>query len=389
VANGRFSGEAQENIRQGNQKVLVARLRDALFFWNNDRQKSLRDFAGQLDRIMFHVELGSVRDKVQRLKELAQRARPMLQGLVADRLEELLELAKADLATSMVYEFPELEGTAGMLYAREEGMDEDLAQSILEHRMPRSADDALPSPERPGLAASLLDRVDSLVGYFGIGAGYSGSGDPFGLRRMMLGLIRLVQHSGEDLDLNRLAALAAHTYAEKLPDHEQALARFSQFLAERLTATAQEEGVPPDLARAAAVHAARPLAYARCLEALRQAPLEMLQELAEQCKRMVKIVAEPAGQLDGDLAQEPVERDMVRIVQQDAPPVMELAGANDFPAAMQRMMTWMPTIRQYFDDVLINHEDATIRRFRHRLVKSLSDALRSIADFTQVVKQSG
>jgi glycyl-tRNA synthetase beta subunit len=310
----------------------------------------------------------------------------MLPPVDAQMLIQAIELCKADLATSMVYEFTSLEGTMGTLYAKAEGLDPLLAEAILDHRLPRGADDALPQGTL-GLVVGILDRVDSLLGYFSIGAAYSGSSDPFGLRRLMLTLIRLVRHGAPQLNLLQLANASLATFGPLAVDAATAQERFFQFLCDRLIAAAQEDGAPYDLAQAARVHAAEPAAYFAALAALQGAEPELLQNLAEEHKRMVKIATDPAEQVDPALALEPSEKGLLELVEKGLGDVRQHVRQRDFAGALQLIRPWVPPIHQFFEAILINVDDLRLRRNRHALVQSVAQALRLVADFTAVVKQ--
>ena len=388
VANGEFGDEAAQVIRGGNEKVLAARLRDARHFLENDHKRSLADWARDLDKIVFHRKLGTVRDKVERLGNLLTAARDLLPGVETPRLARVLELMKADLATSLVVEFTELEGTAGRLYALEEGLDEEIAQAIFEHRLPRGLGDELPAGDL-GAWAGILDRVDSLVGYFGVGASYSGSTDTYGLRRMMLALIRVLQERAIDLDLVALARLSVATYEGWTARADEIAGRFLAFLTDRLIVDAVERGHARDIVAAAAVHAANPPAFRECVEILTAQDTALTQDFAEQAKRMVRIATDPAGAVDPSLVTEPAEKALVETCLAQAADVRARAARRDFAGALAVCREWLPLIVRFFEDILVNANDEAVRANRHALVRDVAGALLCIADFTRIEKIGG
>jgi glycyl-tRNA synthetase beta chain len=386
VANGRHDEEGRASIRHGNERVLNARLRDAQYFWDTDTKKPLRDFAEGLSRVLFHQKLGSVADKIARLQKLYPVLKAMLPGVDDAQMAQVLELMKADLTTQMVFEFDSLEGVVGMLYARKEGLPEDIARALFEHRLPRRAGDQL--PESPlGVSAAIVDRVDTLAGYFGIGVRVKGTSDPFGLRRNTLALLSIIQERDLDLDLEKAVGAALEIYGELVENPHAAVAAFLQFAEDRLAVITREEGIPYDqVAAAIASHGRRPVQVRNCLTAMGQLDEQQLQDLAEQTKRIQRIAKDPAPSIDTSLLDDN-EKALYEITGGPGATVCSQVDSGEFDSAFPEILSWIPTIESYFEEVFVNHEDDRIRRNRHALLKAVYDAILVVADLTQIEKK--
>jgi len=386
VANGEYGTEGVNIIRQGNERVLNARLRDARYFWDTDTQTPLRGFADKLNTVLFHQKLGSVADKVARLRDLYFTLKGSLPQVDDRKMGEVLTLMKADLTTQMVFEFDSLEGVVGMLYARNEGIDEDIALAIFEHRLPRRSGDGLPTGNL-GIVAGLLDRFDTLAGYFGIGVRAKGTSDPFGLRRTALGLLTICESAGLDIDLETFARAAVANFGDRIEAPDNALADILSFFHDRLDVMMREKGYPYDhVAAALAVHGKRPLLLVQCLNALRELDAARVQDLAEQTKRMQRIIKEPADSVDEALLVD-VERPFFALANDGADVLRGHVAAQSFGPAISEVLGWLPTVSSYFDAVLVNDTDTRVRQNRHALVKKVFDTMLLAADFTRIEKK--
>lgn len=386
VANGDHGDEGREIIRIGNERVLHARLRDAKYFWDTDTKTSLRSFAERLSSILFHQKLGTLADKVARLRSLYERLKDQLPSVNDGEMDQVLSLIKADLVTQMVFEFDSLEGVVGMLYARNEGISEDIAQAIFEHRLPRKSGDALPS-QPLGVVAGTLDRIDTITGYFGVGARVTGTRDPFGLRRNALALLSIVRAFEMDVDLEVFVRAAAEIYGPLIENPDKAVQDVLGFFSDRLAVLAREDGHAHDkVAAALATHSRRPQRFHRCLDTLDELDEGGVQALAEQAKRMARIIKEPAPTVDPSLLEEQ-EQAIARLVGDPACRVADLVEENEFSAACQEVLTWVPVIASYFDDVLVNHEQKRVRMNRHALLRAVLSAMTAPADFTKIEKK--
>jgi glycyl-tRNA synthetase len=386
VANGEYGEEAVHLIREGNERVLNARLRDAKYFWDNDTRTPLAQFAQGLSRLLFHQKLGTVADKVQRLQTLYPRLREQLPSVDDEKMGQVLTLMKADLTTQMVTEFSSLEGVVGMLYARVEGLPEDIAQAIFEHRLPRKAGDALPSSPL-GLVAGLLDRLDTLAGYFSIGIRVKGASDPFGLRRNALALLALVENAGLDVNLSHLVAAAVQNYCELVPEKQQTVAEILRFFADRLEALSRDQGYAYDhIAAVLASHADRPVRAKACLDALKALDDSQVQDLAEQTKRMQRIAKEPSDRVDPSLLAED-EQALFALTREPATRVADWVERKQFEEVFRELLHWTPVINTYFEQVLVNDPEDAVRRNRHALLKTILSAMTAAADVTRIEKR--
>lgn len=386
VANGEYGQEGREVIRAGNERVLNARLRDARYFWDTDTQTPLRGFADKLETVMFHQKLGSVADKIARLRDLYFTLKGSLPQLDDRRMADVLTLMKADLTTQMVFEFESLEGVVGMLYARNEGIDEEIAQAIFEHRLPRRAGDALPKG-RLGTVAAILDRFDTLAGYFGIGVRVKGTSDPYGLRRTALGLLSIIEAVGLDIDLEAFTRAALANYGTRIESPDASLNDIMEFFMDRLDVMLREKGYPYDYVSAALnVHGRRPKQLIQCLQALRNLDDAHVQNLAEQAKRMQRIVKEPSDHIEESLLGDD-ERKFYALTQAPAAKLKGCIERQAFCEAFSEILGWIPTITSYFDSVLVNDQDTRIRQNRHALVKRVFDTMSIAADFTRIEKK--
>lgn len=386
VANGKHDEEGRVTIRHGNERVLNARLRDARYFWDTDTKKPLRDFAQGLSRVLFHQKLGSVADKIARLHKLYAALKGVLPRVDDAQMAQVLDLMKADLTTQMVFEFDSLEGVVGMLYARKEGLREEIARALFEHRLPRRADDAL--PESPlGVSAALLDRLDTLAGYFGIGVRVKGTSDPFGLRRNTLALLSIVRECALDIDLRQAFRTAMGIYGEMIPEPEVAVEGLLQFAKDRLAVINREEGIPYDyVAAAIAPHGHRPVQVRNCLSAMAGLEEGQVQNLAEQTKRIQRIAKDPAPKIDPALLDEN-EKALFEISNSPSATVLAHVASGKFGEAFSELLSWMPVIQAYFEEVFVNHDDDRIRRNRHALLNAVYGVILAVADLTQIEKK--
>jgi glycyl-tRNA synthetase beta chain len=386
VANGKHDAEGLDLIRVGNERVLNARLRDAKYFWDTDTKQPLGKFAEGLARVTFHQKLGSVADKLERLRRLYAALKDRLPSVEDEKIQQTFTLMKADLTTQMVFEFDSLEGVVGKLYAEKEGIDQDVANAILEHRFPRRADDKLPSGAL-GIVAGVLDRLDTLAGYFGIGVRVKGTSDPFGLRRNALALLSIASSTGLDLDLEGSFKAALGVYDHMLHDGDKALRDILDFFKDRQEVMARDEGYPYDQVTAGlACHAEQPLQLSRCLEALKGIDEKTMQDVAEQAKRIQRIAVDPAPDFDHKLLEDN-EKALYGIACDGAERLRVLVEQKDWASALREIVSWVPTIDKYFVDILVNHEDDGIRRNRHAMLQSVLDAMATVADFTAIEKR--
>ena len=396
-------------IVAGNEKVLRARLSDAKFFWDQDRQRSLESRIADLDPIVFHAAMGSMRRKAERLAELAAWLAPKVHADAGDAHRAGM-LAKADLTTEMVGEFPELQGFMGRYYALHDGEPEAIADAIRWHYSPAGPADACPS-DPVAVAVALADKLDSLAGFFGIGEKPTGSKDPYALRRAALGVIRLILEnsvrlslaSAFDAALRSIAGDFSEEYQKRSFDrHREGEALRSQvvgelldFIADRLKVALREQGVRHDL-----ITAVFALGGEDDLVRLTR-QVEALQELVEsedggnllaayrRAANILRIEEKKDGQAyagpaDRGLLTEPAEKDLGQALADALAGADAALAAEDFAAATSAMAALRGPVDAFFDHVTVNADDAALRANRLKLLSEIRATLHRVADFSKI-----
>ncbi len=376
------------NVVRGNERVLRARLADAKFFYDQDRRASLGSRVPGLANVVFQGKLGTQLDRVARIEQLA--------GLIARKLgaDETLarraaHLCKADLLTGMVGEFPELQGTMGMHYARHDGEPEAVAAGIEAHYHPRFAGDTLPG-DRIGASVALADKLDTLVGLFGIGQQPTGDKDPFGLRRQALGAVRILVEQGLPLPLSDLVAAAFAVYPpDVLGD---ARADVETFVLERMRAYLRDAGYSAN--EVEAVLCMRPMRLdlvPHQLAAVRAfAGLPEAESLAAANKRVANILRQAAAKgesfqnAEARMLKEPGERalfDALRTASQQATPRFE---RGDFTGYLKTFAVLKTPVDAFFDTVMVMVDDSALRQNRLALLADLRQAMNRVADLSKL-----
>ena len=383
-------------IVAGNERVLRARLWDARFFWEQDRKRPLESGLPKLERMVFHAELGSLGEKAQRLVALTGALVPYVPGADRTLAERAALLAKADLVTGMVGEFPELQGLMGGHYARAQGEPGAVAAAIAEHYAPKGPDERCPSALASVLVA-LGDRLDTLAGFFAKGIRPTGSKDPFALRRAALGSIRLILENGLRLPLRRAFAAALAGYGQRL-DGVDAGATGSEllgFFADRLKVHLREQGVRHDLVSAAfAVGEDDDLVrlLAR-VEALRRfLDSEDGRNLLVAFRRASNIVAieekrdrrSYAGEPRPELLRDPLEAELHRALVAAEARIGAALAAEDYAGAMGALAALRRPVDTFFDRVMVNAEEPELRANRLLLLSQIRSALGAVADFNLI-----
>ena len=384
--------EQQPNTRAGYERVAGARLADGAFFFDNDRARSLSDWAGELSGITFLDGLGTMADKSERIVSLAERISASA-GVDPAAAVRASALAKADLSTQVVGEFANLQGTMGRIYARLDGEDEAVSEAIFEHYLPRGAGDDLPSTV-PGAICALADKLDTLAACFAIGKVPSGSADPFALRRAALGVLHILDAHRLGLELPALVAAAMGGLPESALTRpsEEVQAHLLEFFRGRLKSLLISEGQPTDLAEAVlnAGYSDIPDLHERlrALGALRGSA--GFADLMVSFKRMSNILRKAddngAGDaaVDIELLEVGAERalyDRFVLVQAGAASAM---AAGDYGTALTEMGSLRSPLADFFDDVLVLSDDSSIRANRLTLLRSIGGAFARIADFAAI-----
>jgi glycyl-tRNA synthetase len=374
-----------EVVIAGNEGVIRARYADAAFFYRRDTEHRLEEFTPHLSTLMFHEKLGSMLDKVERLKQLAPQIAQLL-GATPDQMAQTQRaagLAKSDLVTSMVVEMTSLQGIIGETYARKSGEAPAVAQAIREHYLPRAAGDANPA-SLPGLALSLADKLDSLVGLFAVGAIPTGSADPFGLRRAALGVVHNLLATETNFDLR--VALAAAAALQPVTVSDTTVDEVSAFIGRRLQGVLSELGFAFDVVEAVlAVRASNPLAARRASAALADLVSQpWWNEVFTAYARCARITRT----LEQQLPLQPVA--YVEPVEQALHTAYEQAAAalktTDEPATRlgETLRILQTPIQAYFDQVLVNAQDETLRQARLALVQHIAALPSPVADLSKL-----
>jgi glycyl-tRNA synthetase beta chain len=397
--------EKPEIIARNSERVLAARLRDARFFYDEDRKATLESRIDRLSTILFHKKLGSYKDKAERVASLAAWiAADAFRHPEAERSAQIAgRLSKADLATDMVRELTELQGTMGGIYAREEGQPEEVWKAIYYHYLPVGVEaDAPPSRQQLGAAAiawaavSLADKLDSVVGMFIAGERPTGSRDPLGLRRQAQGAVKILADLPELTDINLPLALGPflEAAAEPFAGYKDAEQPLFSFLADRVAYLLEQRGFDVRSVRAVmhgGIATLSPLEARRKLVALSQlSGSEALIGVATLLKR-AKNITKNAAFISWNEVQrrlkEPAEVALRDELDRRVPVVLEARTRHDFRAAFTQIAELQPAVARFFDDVLVMTEDAALREARLSLVMTLRDLILPIADISEIVAE--
>jgi len=391
-----------DKVREGNEWVLVARFNDAAFFFEADRKQPLEAFTPALGRILYQQKLGTLLDKVHRLIHIAEQLASALDwnAEMTLLLRRAAQLCKADLATQMVMEFPDLQGVIGAEYARMSGEPEVVATAIGEHYMPRYAGDPIPETSL-GRALAVLDRIDTLVGYVGLGYLPKGSSDPFGLRRAAAGVVEILQHEPDYPTLAELVQRAHDAYREQRAPLKPLIAvqaDLRTLFYSRIEALLDEVGVRYDLVRATLgggwddsvygfVQRARLLqAHADTDEfvALVQTATRPANILAAAEKKAIKAVG-GLEHVDAALFEHATEYALHEAVTRLTPRFEGLYYRHDYAAVYQELRALAPVVNTLFDEVMVMTDDPARRQNRLNLLACANRLYLALADFTQVV----
>jgi glycyl-tRNA synthetase beta chain len=393
-----------ELIARNLERVLTARLRDARFFWDADREKKLDAVVERLDTVLFHKKLGTYAQKAERVAELAGWIAESVFGDTrsAVHAQTAGRLAKADLATDMVREMTELQGTMGGIYAREDGHPEEVWKAIYYHYLPTAIEaDASPTREQLGAAAttwaavSLADKLDTVVSMFAAGERPTGSRDPYGLRRAAQGLVRILIDLPELTGLDVSISLSQLVARALTPDGSESEAAIYEFLLDRVRYVLEHRGFDVRNVRAVTTsdpRTLRPLHARRKLEVLPEfTETAAFKQLAILFKRVRNIAKNHAGGLvEGNgLLTQPAERTLVEEID-NRQPVIDTAveSGHGYREAFAEASRFAPTVAKFFDDVLVMAEDARLREARLGLMKRLEGLILQLADISEIVPES-
>jgi glycyl-tRNA synthetase beta chain len=372
----------------GNERVIRPRLSDAAFFFETDRKTPLAERLPQLDAIVFQQKLGTLGDKTRRLVTLAGELASMV-GAPRELAERAALLSKTDLVTEMVLEFADMQGIAGSYYAAHDGESDDVASALAQQYWPRFAGDRL--PETPtACALGLADRLDTLVGIFGIGQPPTGSKDPFALRRASLAVLRILVEKDLDLDLRECLDLAVAQYPEGVIA-DGTTGEVLAYMIERFRAWFEEEGIPVEVFKAvSARRLSRPLDIQRRVHAVHAfTRLPEAVALAAANKRVSNILGKldsghRFGEVSADLLQEPQEKALADSLQSLNGRCADLLEDDEYTGALSCLAELREPVDAFFDGVMVNVEEPSLRDNRLNMLKDLRDLFLQVADISQL-----
>jgi len=370
----------------GNERVVRPRLADAKFFFDQDRKKTLESRVEGLSKVVYHNKLGTQGERMARVCAIARAIGQQVGGdLLARQAEQAARLAKTDLLTDMVGEFPELQGIMGGYYARHDGQPVEIAEAIEDHYKPRFAGDEL--PRNPvGVVVALADKLETLVGMFGIGNLPSGDKDPFALRRHALGVVRMLIEKNLAIDLSALLALTVPVFGDKITD---ASAPLAEFIYDRLAGNLREQGYSAQEVEAVLalrpqvlVDVAQRLAAVRAFAALPESPA--LAAANKRIGNILKKAGEVGAHVNLALLQEDAEKNLHAAMHKLLPESTALFEAGDYTASLQTLAALRAPVDAFFDGVMVNAEATDLRLNRQGLLKMLHLAMNRVADLSRL-----
>ena len=373
-----------QQVLAGNERVMTARLADAQFFYETDLKTPLGDFQQRLSHVIFKEKLGTMADKTQRIASLA--------GLIADELQwnkefiiQAAQLAKADLMTDMVGEFPELQGIMGYYYGCKQGYPEPVAIALRDHYLPRFSGDKLPDSEISA-ALAIADRLDTIIGLFSINQPPSGEKDPFALRRAALGLLRIIIEKNLNLNLLQLIHHGAQSYSM---EHPTAVEDCFQFILDRLKTWYLEQGISQDVfAAVMAKKPTHPLDFQQRIDAVNQfRTLPEASALAAANKRVSKLLSKE-GKLDIDrqlhheFFESDIEANLAKLIASKQQQVIPLYQQASYTDALSQLASLRKPVDDFFDQVMVMVDDPNVRNNRLALLANLRDLFLEVADIS-------
>jgi glycyl-tRNA synthetase beta chain len=378
----------------GNERVVRPRLADAKFFFDQDRKKTLESRSSSLDKVVYHNKLGSQGKRTNRVRAIARLiANALNDTALMAQADVAAMLAKTDLPTDMVGEFPELQGIMGRYYAQHEGLADNIAFAIEDHYKPRFAGDELPRSQ-VGIVVALADKLETLVGLFSIGEKPTGDKDPFGLRRQSLGIIRMLIESKFPLKFDDLILAVIKEFDAEVSDQASVVSSIKEFCFDRLSVNLREQGASPQ--EVDAVLSLNPellseiplrLAAVRAFASLAEAPA-----LAAANKRVGNILKKVEGRVEDkvktevntNLLQEPAEIALNEALSQ-VKPVADSAFENgDYTTSLKSLAALKAPVDAFFDNVMVNAEDAALKANRLGLLATLHQAMNRVADLSKL-----
>ncbi|CEO26458.1 glycine--tRNA ligase subunit beta [Paraclostridium sordellii] len=377
-----------DNVKSGNEKVLEARLADALFFYKEDTKKSLESYIEKLKTVIFQAKLGTVYDKTLRIEKLANDILDKLNesGVKEDTLRAA-KLCKADLVTGMVFEFTELQGVMGREYAKVSGENENVAEAIFEHYLPRFAGDILPKTKE-GIVLSIADKLDSIAGFFAIGIQPTGSQDPYALRRQALGIINILMDNNLDISLKELVDLTLDNYSFIEFNKEEVLNQIMDFFKDRIKNLFRDLGIRYDVIDAILSSNIDDIAdmYARANALNSWIDKDELVEMLTAFNRVATLAQKAeTDKVDINLMREEAEFNLYQQFQEIRSNVEHLLADKEYTKALDAFASLRPAIDNMFDSVMIMDKDEAIKNNRLAILKQIYDIMLNICDLSKIV----
>ena len=383
VAN--IESKEPDKVIFGNEKVIRPRLADAEFFFKTDKKQTLESRLASLESVLFQKQLGTLKAKSERIAMLSEHIAKQINedALLAYRAGLL---SKTDLMSDMVLEFPQVQGTMGKYYARHDAEDENVSQALEDQYRPRYAGDSLPEGNI-GCAVAIADKIDTLVGIFGINQPPKGDKDPFALRRAAIGLIRIIIEKQLDLDIAELVTESISQYGDKL-SNENTLQQVIDFVLARFKAHYQEQNVSVDVIQAVLANSpTAPLDFDKRVSAVSHfKAMEESETLAAANKRVGNILSKFDGELftvfNTDLATEVAEKNLANAFAEISSKVKPLQAASDYQAVLSELSKIKQPIDEFFDNVMVMADDEQVKINRLTLLNEIRNSFLEIADIS-------
>ena len=377
-------------IRQGYERVLKARLNDGLFFYNNDKKVKLEDRAEQLKSVVYQEKLGTSYEKMERFKEVALYLADILAPDKKSSVEKTAYLCKADLLSEMVYEFPELQGVMGRYYAIHEGLDNDIAQGIMEHYLPKFAGDILPETEE-GRLVSIADKIDTITGVFAVGMKPSGNLDPYGLRRSAIGILSIIESAEYRIELKDIISLLLDRLAVRLTfNKEDIMQEILSFINMRYKQMLVSKSiVDADVFDAVCNKTSdviKTLNLAKVLTNARNS--DEFQTIAQSYKRINNILKKneyTCAEFSDELLQTDEEKNLGKLIREQN--MQSLLNEEKNYAVLDELMKFAPVVDEFFEKVMVMAEDEKVRNNRLGLIASLRNVFLIIGDLGAIASK--
>jgi len=374
----------------GNERVVRPRLADAKFFFDQDRKRSLIDRVAALDKVVYHNRLGSQGARIERVRHIARAIAAAL-GQAVESVDQAAQLAKADLVTDMVSEFPELQGIMGRYYALADGLQAEVANAIEDHYKPRFAGDSLPR-NAVGSVVALADKLETLVGLFGIGQIPTGDKDPFALRRHALGVLRILLEQRLAISLPHVLGLAAAAFAAEQISATVAVDVY-RFMQDRLRVYLKDQGHAADAVEAVVCQSPERIdqipARLAALQGFRSLPeAAALAAANKRIRNILKKVEGEPGAVDTQRLQEAAEYDLHRALVATEPAVLAALSHADYAQALTALATLKAPVDRFFDEVMVMADDLAVRANRLALLAHLGRLMNSVADISELSSES-